>query len=575
MQISQTGSIIGILRWREKVVSFRLKIFSISIVALWATAVLLPLSLAWAQLANVAEAGILETLGRFDERFGTKDSIAFTFSVAGLSTIITLLLGVPLAFNLGRYSWPSHNLLRGLFAAPFVMPSILAAMGFLAIISFFDSVTDLGLRTNVAAQLLALLLAHAWFNLALIIRFMEPVLASVNPEMEAAARLLPAGRTRLLRMKTFWMPILAPSVMAAAVMTFVFSFTSFALVRHLTPGRQNLEMVMANQADWAGIQIPELGRSASEIVMAASLLQLLTMVFALGLISFLQSRARNNLKLSSLDCRIPATIKSWKTVHLSLMAGFIIAPLAGVLFGSFRIHSSEGFRWSLAGWQAAGVTTALPSALGWSLVYALVTLLISLPLGYVLAEIIHYYEQVGRPKLSLCIDVLVMLPLALSSVMIGLGVLIGLLRTDVEILNSWWIPAYGHLMMTTPFVVRIVLPSIRSIDPNLNAAAALLGASFTRRLLSIRLPLLIPPIIVAASLVVAISLGEFGASWVVVRFTEWTTLPVLIDDLLAKPGYNPLLRPAANAGGVVLMVITLLLFMAVERFRPIGKGGEF
>jgi thiamine transport system permease protein len=257
------------------------------------------------------------------------------------------------------------------------------------------------------------------------------------------------------------------------------------------------------------------------------------------------------------------------------MAGFIIAPLLGMLISSFRVHHSDGFVWSLEGWGAAWVTTALISALLWSLAYALLTLMISLPLGYLLAEIIYSYEQRGRNKTGLIIDVLVMLPIALSAVMVGLGVLIGLLRTEVEILHSWWIPAYGHVMMTTPFVVRIILPSIRSIDPDLNAAAALLGASPIHRLISIRLPLLAPSIIVASSLVVAISLGEFGASWVVVRFTEWTTLPVMIDDLLTKPGYNPLLRPAANAAGVVLMLLTMLLFMTVERFRPIGRGGEF
>ena len=73
----------------------------------------------------------------------------------------------------------------------------------------------------------------------------------------------------------------------------------------------------------------------------------------------------------------------------------------------------------------------------------------------------------------------------------------------------------------------------------------------------------------------AISLGEFGASWVVIRFTEWTTLPVLIDELLGRPGFDPVPRAAAQAGGVVLLGLTMVLFMAVERFRPLGRGGDF
>jgi thiamine transport system permease protein len=168
-----------------------------------------------------------------------------------------------------------------------------------------------------------------------------------------------------------------------------------------------------------------------------------------------------------------------------------------------------------------------------------------------------------------------MLPLALSAVMVGLGVLIGLLRTEPDLLTRWWIPAFGHIMLTTPFVVRILLPAIRRLDPDLESASALLGAGPLRRLFSIRLPLLRGSLIVAASFVLAISLGEFGASWVVVRFGEWSTLPVLIGERLARPGWNPLMRPAAYASSTALLFVTMALFMAVERFRPDGARGDF
>ena len=202
------------------------------------------------------------------------------------------------------------------------------------------------------------------------------------------------------------------------------------------------------------------------------------------------------------------------------------------------------------------------------------TILLSLPIGYFLSDSIYNLEKTN-PRLALVLDVLVMLPLALSAVMVGLGVLLGLIRTDPELARSWWIPLYGHLMLTTPFVVRVLLPAMRNLNPNLEEAASLLGANYFKRLIFIRLSLLTPSLIVASSLVFAISLGEFGASWVVLRFTEFTTLPVMIGDLLSRPGYDPILRPAANAAGTILLLITLVLFMSVERFRPIGSGGEF
>ena len=233
---------------------------------------------------------------------------------------------------------------------------------------------------------------------------------------------------------------------------------------------------------------------------------------------------------------------------------------------------------SFQGWKSAfggshsptDVSQSLFSSIG----YAFMTILLSLPIGYFLSDSIYNLEK-KNPRLALALDVLVMMPLALSAVMVGLGVLLGLIRTDPELARSWWIPLYGHLMLTTPFVVRVLLPAMRNLNPNLEEAAALLGANYFKRLIFIRLSLLTPSLIVASSLVFAISLGEFGASWVVLRFTEFTTLPVMIGDLLSRPGYDPILRPAANAAGTILLLITLVLFMSVERFRPIGSGGEF
>ena len=178
-------------------------------------------------------------------------------------------------------------------------------------------------------------------------------------------------------------------------------------------------------------------------------------------------------------------------------------------------------------------------------------------------------------KFSTILDILVMFPLALSAVMVGLGVLVGIIRTEPELARVWWIPIYGHLMLATPFVVRVLLPAMRNLNPEFEQSAALLGAGYLKRLMTIKIPILAPSIIVASSLVFAISLGEFGASWVVLRFTEYTTIPVMIGNILSRPGYDPLLRSVANAAGTVLLLMTLILFIGVERFRPVGRGGEF
>ncbi len=542
----------------------------------WVILVLWPLLLAWNQLDSVSERSIFDTISGFNEKFQTKNALSYTFLVAIVSTIFTLFIGLPLAWNLGRYDWQYHNLLRSIFTVPFVMPTILVAMGFLSLLDWASILS--GNNTSERARFYTLIFAHAWFNLALLIRFCEPLLSTIDSSYEEACRLLPSGNTQFRRFRNFWIPIMWPNIAASSALVFVFSFTSFALVKFITPSRRNLEVVMANQSEWAGLPVPSLSRAPSEIVLASSTVQLITILLALLISSWLQSKSSGHHLSSLKHRRKSVSFKSIRGLYLIIMIVFIISPMVSLVTSSFLIRENTSMVFSLQGWESAfggshSPTNAYESLIS-SIFYALMTIMLSLPIGFFLADTIFNLEKTN-PKFATILDVFVMLPLALSAVMVGLGVLLGLLRTEPEIARSWWIPLYGHLMLTTPFVVRVLLPAMRNLNPHLEEAAALLGASYIRRLLFIRLSLLKPSIIVSSSLVFAISLGEFGASWVVLRFTEYTTLPVMIGDLLSRPGYDPILRPAANAAGTILLLITLTLFISVERFRPIGSGGEF
>jgi thiamine transport system permease protein len=168
-----------------------------------------------------------------------------------------------------------------------------------------------------------------------------------------------------------------------------------------------------------------------------------------------------------------------------------------------------------------------------------------------------------------------MLPLAISGVMLGLGILLGIIRISTVFFTMWWMPAVPHIMLATPFVVRLLLPAMRRQDPALIENAQVLALSRWQILTKIRIPLLRGPLIVAGIIAIAMSMGEFGASWILVRTGAWDTLPVLVDQLMARPGFDPLVKPTAMAAASLLMFTTLVLFLLAERFRPDGDGGMF
>lgn len=585
-------------------------------ILIFSTLVFAPLILGLTRLIAVAEMSPFEAIGQIDSRPSGNGAIAFSFIEATISAIFTLAFGIPIAWSLARHKWPAHPYIKATFTMPFVMPSIVAAVGFLVLIGSdgplvaigIDLRQENGIIGNIANQtgwanpghFIALIAAHVWFNLALVIRFLEPPLANLDPSLEQSLKLLPAGKTMFGGVRNLWLPLLMPNIAAAAILTFIFSFTSFALVRWLAPSSFTLERVMAEHGGAAGIE--GYGIGDAQMVLGSAVVQMITILFALVILNYLQQKRSvvthynsriGYLKTSPLLEK--GLISKIKTGYFFLILAFVIAPVAAVVRGSFRIRirsGDSGFseEWTFAGWRALQSLSwnqmTIYEALINSLGYAALTLLIALPLGMAFTLVIfegeeksRFADSVVKKKLwsywSAGNDLLVMLPLAISAVLIGLGISLGLLHTWPELSQTWWFPVIGHILIATPFVVRSLLPAIRSINPDYSRAAALLGLNQFEKWWKITLPLLSGPVIVASSLALAISLGEFGASWVVMRNSSSSSLPIHIDALFAKPGFDPLVLPTAMAGASVLLALVLFLYIMVEKYRPEGSGGEF
>ena len=549
-------------------------------IAWWVLAVALPFGLAWVALSAASPAGLFEAWGRLDMRHQTDGAIAFAVGEAALSMALALGLGLPAAWSLGRSRWPLHRLWRVLLTVPFVIPTIVAALAFLVLLGPGGPVArgtgiDL-LGAGEGGRWLAIGLAHAWFNVALVVRFVEPLLGRLDPELEASMRLLPAGRGRVGRLRALWWPLLWPSIAAAAALTFLFSFTSFAVVRHLGgPELYTPERAMAELGGQAGLPTAS-GAVASEVVLALGMAQLLIMLLALGVTGWLQARARRSLpQVSETAARVRRRSLTG-LASLALPLAFVLAPMLALIDASVHVGQS----WSLEPWRTAwmgGRSTgglSVAGAVRNSVTYALATLLLALPLAALVVRFVRRAEGRGRlgRAAGAALELAIASPLALSAVMVGLGVMLGVLRTWPGAFSQAWVPVLPHTLLATPFAVRLLLPAVRDLDPDHEAAGAVLGLGPLRRWWHIRLPLLRGPLLAAATFVLAISLGEFGASWVLVSSSEWMTLPVFVDQQLGRP-FDLVARGTAHVGAVFLLAASLALFVLVERWRTPGEVG--
>ncbi|MBT5618571.1 MAG: iron ABC transporter permease [Euryarchaeota archaeon] len=559
----------------------------------------LPFVYAMARLQSVTSQTPLEALLNFPEAYGAIDALWFTLLEASASAILTVLFGLPIAWYLGRYQWKHATLLRAVFSVPFVMPAIVVAMGFLLLIDqqslLFKAGLDLRTETGVIGayaqrtgwshpgHFLALIIAHAWFNLSLIIRFVEPTVARLDPAWEEQMSLLGQGQSTFGRLRHLWWPVLGPAVLCAASLSFLFSFTSFALVKWLAPFNHTLESLMASYGGSAGIANYRV--DTSEIVMSASIVQFLILLGALYLTSTLQRRHSNRFALVSEHgaqaSRGPPTFKAKITVYAGFV--FALAPMIAASTASFRIRNTTDtgtrYTWGMEAWDAALAgnlsTLSVTEALANSMIFAIGTLIIALPVGWVLASTIHALETSNHHRFAKALDVATLLPLAISAIMVGLGVLLGVLKSMPSLFQWSLLPILPHVILTVPFVVRIMLPAMRSVDPKWKEQATVLGLNPLRTWYHGYFSFIRGPAVVASSLTLAFSLGEFGASWLLVRTGSWDTLSVLVDALMSRPKFDPLVQPTAMAAATVLMMLTFFLFILAERFRAEGEGGGF
>jgi 2-aminoethylphosphonate transport system permease protein len=153
------------------------------------------------------------------------------------------------------------------------------------------------------------------------------------------------------------------------------------------------------------------------------------------------------------------------------------------------------------------------------------------------------------------------LPVAVPSVVVGLGLLIAFSRPPFLLNGTLWIVVLAHSVLVVAFAYATVGSALDRLDPAYAQAADSLGAGPVRTLLTVRLPLLLPAFTAAFGLSFALSMGELGAT-IMVYPPSWRTLPVTIFALSDR---GSALQAAADT--VVLLTATLLISMAIGRIR--------
>ena len=493
--------------------------------------------------------------------------IWFTTWQALVSTLLTLAVGLPAAYLFAKYEFRGKTLLKALTTVPFVMPTIVVAMGFVALLgpqgAINEALMDLfGLDSppiRIMNTLTIIFMAHAFYNYAIVVRIVSGLWANLDPSVEETAKMLGAGRVRTFYHVT--LPLLLPAIASAALLAFAFSFTSFGVVLVLGGSQFATLEVAIYELTAKLFRLPLAG--------ALSVVQLVFTYMFLLLYARLQERSAVQVDLKPRAATARRRMRVGDRIFVIAMVAvllLILSPLFALLEQAFS--TADGYAPShvtnLFSNERGSYFYLSPLLIMWnSLRFALATVAISVVVGTIVA---YFLARRGGRSVP---DALFMLPLGVSAVTLGFGFIVALNKPPLDLRASWTILVVAHSLVAYPFVIRSVLPVLRAMPPSLREAAAVLGASPTRVFISVDLPIIAPALLVGATFAFAISMGEFGASLLLVR-PEFTTMPVAIFRFLGQPGGVNLGEALAMSS--LLMAVVALGFVAIERFRFRGVG---
>ncbi|HKX75372.1 MAG TPA: ABC transporter permease subunit, partial [Acidimicrobiia bacterium] len=197
------------------------------------------------------------------ERF--RNAAWFTLWQALVSTVLTVIASLPLTWATSRFNFRGKPLVRALVTIPFVLPTVVVGASFLDLLP---------------PGVVAILAAHVFYNVAVVVRTVGGVWSRIDPRVEDAAATLGASPWRVFYSVT--LPLLRPALASAAAIVFLFCFASFGTVLILGGGRIRTIEVEIYQQAVTFLNLPVAG--------ALAVLQLVFVVTALVVANRLQRR---------------------------------------------------------------------------------------------------------------------------------------------------------------------------------------------------------------------------------------------------------------------------------------------
>ncbi len=472
----------------------------------------------------------------------------------GLATVFfSCLLGIPMAWFLARTRMPAKTLFLSLGTLPLILPPFIGAYSWVLLFGRRGMLTGL-IRQWLAIQMpdiygpVGVIVAMSLSYYPFVMLLTYGALLSADPFIEESAEIMGASRWRILR--TITLPLVMPSILAAALTVFIRAVGNFGVPALLGGNYYVLPTLIYFQV------VGYFDLNTAGAIALINVLLVAVAIFASQRVtagrSYVTVRSTTREARES-PSRLLAAIGA---VACGLVILLSLLPHLTVIVTSF----TEGWaanrfpkKFSLANyariWQIA--RTPITS----SLFLAVVATVVATVTGTLLS-----YLQVRRgTRARWVLDLTVMLPFILPGIIVGVAILTGFSSGPLVLSGTWMILVLAYVIRRMPYVFRSTTASLAQIDAAIEEASTIAGAPWLLTFRRITLPLMLPGILAGAIISFSTLMGELSTT-VMLYSARWRTITVAIMDYLSGADIGP-----AYSLGTILIVLVLGAIIVANR----------
>jgi spermidine/putrescine transport system permease protein len=254
----------------------------------------------------------------------------------------------------------------------------------------------------------------------------------------------------------------------------------------------------------------------------------------------------------------------WQAVWTVLVFGFILTPIASLVFFSFNADRFPSLPWggfSLQWYAAVLEDQSVQDGMWRSLRVSLTVSIIATFIGFATAYTDYRYNFTGK----MAYLALAALPPTVPVLILGLAMLS--FFSMVNLVGTLYAVMAGHVVICAPFAMALIRMRLADMSPDIEPAAWNLGASRWSTMWQVTIPWCMPSILAALAITAAVSFDEFMIAWFVSGLEE--TLPVRILALLQGQ-----VSPRINAIGSIVFFISIVLVVLAQLLAMAGKKGK-